>query len=97
MFCFFFFLLIRRPPRSTRTYTLFPSTTLFRSPPADGKVIAGQIGTADMSGAKQRAPVDAFARSRYDNRGMYAIGSHEDGNALLRWLPARVGRDQCLG
>src|SRR3546814_5055609 len=27
----FFFLMIRRPPRSTRTDTLFPSTTLFRS------------------------------------------------------------------
>src|SRR3546814_7453946 len=27
----FFFLMIRRPPRSTRTYTLFPYTTLFRS------------------------------------------------------------------
>src|SRR3546814_18213502 len=26
-----FFLLIRRPPRSTRTDTLFPYTTLFRS------------------------------------------------------------------
>src|SRR3546814_1982901 len=38
MLCFpmshdlFFFLLIRRPPRSTRTDTLFPYTTLFRSP-----------------------------------------------------------------
>src|SRR5258707_7004811 len=29
MFFFFFFLMIRRPPRST----LFPYTTLFRSPP----------------------------------------------------------------
>src|SRR3546814_16376855 len=28
----FFFLMLRRPPRSTRTYTLFPYTTLFRSP-----------------------------------------------------------------
>src|SRR6059058_2271240 len=28
---FFFFLMIRRPPRSTRRYTLFPYTTLFRS------------------------------------------------------------------
>src|SRR3546814_2874147 len=28
---FIFFLLIRRPPRSTRTDTLFPYTTLFRS------------------------------------------------------------------
>src|SRR3546814_4326297 len=29
--CCFFFLMIRRPPRSTRTDTLFPYTTLFRS------------------------------------------------------------------
>src|SRR3546814_4503674 len=28
---FFFFLMIRRPPRSTRTDTLFPYTTLFQS------------------------------------------------------------------
>src|SRR3546814_14703091 len=33
----FFFLMIRRPPRSTRTDTLFPYTTLFRS--------LGQIST----------------------------------------------------
>src|SRR3546814_15512054 len=34
----FFFLMIRRPPRSTRTDTLFPYTTLFRSPcPFDAK------------------------------------------------------------
>src|SRR3546814_18582240 len=29
--CCLFFLMIRRPPRSTRTDTLFPYTTLFRS------------------------------------------------------------------
>src|SRR3546814_19527112 len=29
--CLLFFLMIRRPPRSTRTDTLFPYTTLFRS------------------------------------------------------------------
>src|SRR3546814_13432205 len=28
---YFFFVMIRRPPRSTRTDTLFPYTTLFRS------------------------------------------------------------------
>src|SRR3546814_2599505 len=28
--------MIRRPPRSTRTDTLFPYTTLFRSQPVDG-------------------------------------------------------------
>src|SRR3546814_3266634 len=31
MYMCFFFLMIRRPPRSTRTDTLFPYTTLFRS------------------------------------------------------------------
>src|SRR3546814_9824264 len=31
--CLFLFLMIRRPPRSTRTDTLFPYTTLFRSSP----------------------------------------------------------------
>src|SRR3546814_10030597 len=30
-YLFFVFLMIRRPPRSTRTDTLFPYTTLFRS------------------------------------------------------------------
>src|SRR3546814_7897133 len=31
LFLFFFFLMIRLPPKSTRTDTLFPYTTLFRS------------------------------------------------------------------
>src|SRR3546814_16639156 len=31
MYMLFYFLMIRRPPRSTRTDTLFPYTTLFRS------------------------------------------------------------------
>src|SRR3546814_1173901 len=31
VYVYFFFLMIRRPPRSTRTDTLFPYTTLFRS------------------------------------------------------------------
>src|SRR3546814_15112829 len=36
----FFFLMIRRPPRSTRTDTLFPYTTLFRSAaPAGGQTV----------------------------------------------------------
>src|SRR3546814_12172257 len=35
-----FFLMIRRPPRSTRTDTLFPYTTLFRSAGAGAGLIA---------------------------------------------------------
>src|SRR3546814_20808377 len=37
MYFSFFFLIIRRPPRSTRTDTLFPYTTLFRSDREDPK------------------------------------------------------------
>src|SRR3546814_20088261 len=37
---FGFFLLIRRPPRSTRTDTLFPYTTLFRSQVWDPELLA---------------------------------------------------------
>src|SRR3546814_16754953 len=39
-----FFLMIRRPPRSTRTDTLFPYTTLFRSHPeaARGASLVGR-------------------------------------------------------
>src|SRR3546814_11221446 len=36
LICFVFFLMIRRPPRSTRTDTLFPYTTLFRSATRSG-------------------------------------------------------------
>src|SRR3546814_20969733 len=43
---FFFFLMRRRPPRSTRTDTLFPYTTLFRSEPwviTDGGYLHGEL------------------------------------------------------
>src|SRR3546814_13897158 len=39
----FFFLMIRRPPRSTRTDTLFPYTTLFRSYCTDTAAVAGCV------------------------------------------------------
>src|SRR3546814_15840038 len=55
-----FFLMIRRPPRSTRTDTLFPYTTLFRS---EARQPAGRIGggcvAEDREGlAAAAAPVD---------------------------------------
>src|SRR3546814_14469848 len=40
----FFFLMIRRPPRSTRTDTLFPYTTLFRSFTALQSAIVDRVG-----------------------------------------------------
>src|SRR3546814_4443187 len=36
--------MIRRPPRSTRTDTLFPYTTLFRSHEATRDVVVGRVG-----------------------------------------------------
>src|SRR3546814_6851070 len=51
---FFFFLMIRRPPRSTRTDTLFPYTTLFRSPAQAGDGIGEQIAVA-ASGLAERS------------------------------------------
>src|SRR3546814_19221365 len=38
--------MLRRPPRSTRTDTLFPYTTLFRS----GRITAGDVMRVDMHG-----------------------------------------------
>src|SRR3546814_8168253 len=51
LFVFIFFLMIRRPPRSTRTDTLFPDTTLFRS----------AVAFADMGG-KLNAPLKASGK-----------------------------------
>src|SRR3546814_6794153 len=57
---FVFFLMIRRPPRSTRTDTLFPYTTLFRSEgfrQAQGRR-SGQGQGAGSRQAGSHPPVD---------------------------------------
>src|SRR3546814_6754262 len=51
MLYWFFFLSIRRPPRSTRTDTLFPYTTLFRSPFGYGPVKALPVLGTKMAAA----------------------------------------------
>src|SRR3546814_6695088 len=45
--------MIRRPPRSTRTDTLFPYTTLFRSEKAVRKVVTNRRRTAISPGRKK--------------------------------------------
>src|SRR3546814_15276615 len=55
-----FFLVIRRPPRSTRTDTRFPYTTLFRST-AVGGVRAGIAVAASAAFATVAACGHAFA------------------------------------
>src|SRR3546814_2591649 len=57
-----FFLMIRRPPRSTRTDTLLPYTTLFRSETAEAApqrraAAAGSIGRRRFHDNRQRSPL----------------------------------------
>src|SRR3546814_12799462 len=61
----FFFLMFRRPPRSTRTDTLFPYTTLFRS-------------LASGAGARDRAERDLAVAHAHENFGARA-GEREAG------------------
>src|SRR3546814_21144456 len=51
----FFFLMIRRPPRSTRTDTLFPYTTLFRSSAASTRSCAPSTGRTPSACAPARS------------------------------------------
>src|SRR3546814_966672 len=73
---FIFFLMIRRPPISTRTDTLFPYTTLFRSPafPVDD----GQPGIL------RRALFRCHRRLAGDRQSAVAMG------ALTRLIPAAL-------
>src|SRR3546814_2171685 len=50
--------MIRRPPRSTRTDTLFPYTTLFRSP---GAVAGTRIEIRNGAGASIASPTTGAA------------------------------------
>src|SRR5256885_14476524 len=56
---FFFFLMIRRPPRST----LFPYTTLFRSHPAE-EACAGAASVPMVMTAANAAPINRRPRAR---------------------------------
>src|SRR3546814_2325863 len=57
---FFFFLMIRRPPRSTRTDTLFPYTTLFRSEPFSGDCSKARIAVASA----RASPFTKYSQAR---------------------------------
>src|SRR3546814_17721122 len=60
--CIFFFLMIRRPPRSTRTDTLFPYTTLFRSLISSERSAPPAVGPGVRSAEGGRRRGRAFVR-----------------------------------
>src|SRR3546814_19913006 len=73
MYVYLFFLMLRRPPRSTRTDTLFPYTTLFRSlfcqarPSSDLRIEAHEIRMAsDIQIRKMPARVMGLEKSADD-------------------------------
>src|SRR3546814_7536532 len=61
--------MIRRPPRSTRTDTPFPYTTLFRSS-AGAAQIGGRRQCAEVGGRRQCAEVGDRRRYGDDPRGV---------------------------
>src|SRR3546814_13311002 len=71
--------MIRRPPRSTRTDTLFPYTTLFRSPDDDGWPEDGYRG--DYIADVARAFLDG-ASVEVEGRAVTANGDADDLDAI---------------
>src|SRR3546814_10724566 len=63
----FFFLMIRRPPRSTRTDTLFPYTTLFRSPNLYLLCVGG--GRAGRTAQRRRTSAISLWAQRSGHQG----------------------------
>src|SRR3546814_14160454 len=90
-FCLFF-LMIRRPPRSTRTDTLFPYTTLFRS------ATGGKLGTHRVADEDDLAwAIDAFASAarRARTAGADAVEIHAaHGYLLSTFLASADNRDR---
>src|SRR3546814_19447173 len=73
----FFFLMIRRPPRSTRTDTLFPYTTLFRSLKAAAR---GELARIEVMGGAIAAVENAYMKEQLVEsaaRRLEAIASGE--------------------
>src|SRR3546814_1253837 len=65
--------MIRRPPRSTRTDTLFPYTTLFRSPVCTVPGLVGSPGLAHIQHESRRR--DACLRQRRRRARWLAVPS----------------------
>src|SRR2546427_1879068 len=83
---FFFFLMIRRPPRST----LFPYTTLFRSGSSRSRARA----TLRASGSRRSsAPCGRAGRTRLDRKSTRLNSSHSQISYAVFCLKKKKGKD----
>src|SRR3546814_21102817 len=72
MYHYIFFVMIRRPPRVTRTDTLFPYTTLFRSGFAadvEDDDLRARLQRGQLLRRDQRLQVDRVRLRRREGRG----------------------------
>src|SRR3546814_12929094 len=99
--------MIRRPPRSTRTDTLFPYTTLFRSPGRGGHdhvhaahrvdAVIVDLGEDDLfleAHGIVATTIEAFCR----HAAKVADARHRDGDQAIEELVhplAEIGRASC--
>src|SRR3546814_17352110 len=73
--------MIRRPPRSTRTDTLFPYTTLFRSAVGDHRAEAAEV--ADREGGPDLRR-ETRAQPGQEEKGNEELGDEEPANVAER-------------
>src|SRR3546814_12951395 len=101
----FFFLMIRRPPRSTRTDTLFPYTTLFRSDEIAKRPIDDALGpfgsvlvlycVVQIKRLFQRAPAQRpGARPQLLPEAVWRIAGFVAGFFHGDWSPALLGQER---
>src|SRR3546814_2915522 len=83
---FFFVLMIRRPPRSTRTDTLFPYTTLFRSRTRRRRSMRSSRCSNGASTKKTRRPLHGQFRSDHRNRAAVRLPRSEEHTSELQSL-----------
>src|SRR2546422_5933401 len=93
-FLFFFFLMIRRPPRST----LFPYTTLFRSPHTEPLPWPGEGGGAEGRGAGRAFHPGGVRRAALPGAGTESrAGAQRAGDGPHRGDPRHLRHARALG
>src|SRR3546814_2872492 len=88
------FLIILRPPRSTRTDTLFPYTTLFKA--KDVLVVSGASSVPCLTAAVIDAYLPAFARLDAVDYGISAAQHTNRGLATTSAVLSYVGKSMTM-